>query len=51
MEIVEALAPEGFTDLHAIITEEELAAISEQYKQKAGFAPETLNARPSLSVR
>ena len=51
MEIVEARAPGGFTDLNAIITADELAAISDRYKQKAGFAPDTLNARASFSVR
>ena len=51
MEIVEERAPEGFTDLEAIVTRAELEAISAAYKQKAGFDPSTLNSRPSLSVR
>ncbi|MGE0593566.1 MAG: flavin-dependent oxidoreductase [Vicinamibacterales bacterium] len=51
MEIVEARAPDGFTDLDAIISPDELAAISAGYKQKAGFDPALLNNRPSLSVR
>ncbi len=51
MEIVEARAPDGFTDLSAIITPQELQAISDSYKKKAGFDPATLNDRPSLSVR
>jgi 2-polyprenyl-6-methoxyphenol hydroxylase-like FAD-dependent oxidoreductase len=51
MEIVEERAPDGFTDLNAIITAEELEAISVRYKQTAGFDPTVLNSRPSLSVR
>lgn len=50
MEIVEERAPDGFTNLDEVISPEELAAISASYKQKAGFDPATLNARPSLSV-
>jgi 2-polyprenyl-6-methoxyphenol hydroxylase-like FAD-dependent oxidoreductase len=50
MEIVEQRAPDGFTDLHAIISTEELEAISRRYKQTAGFDPRVLNERPSLSV-
>ena len=50
MEIVEQRAPDGFTDLHAIISKEELEAISRRYKQTAGFDPTVLNERPSLSV-
>ncbi len=51
MEIVEARAPDGFTDLDAIISPQELAELSNSYKRKAGFDPSTLNERPSLSVR
>ena len=51
MEIVEERAPDGFTDLDAIISREELEAISLSYKRAAGFDPEILNSRPSLSVR
>jgi 2-polyprenyl-6-methoxyphenol hydroxylase-like FAD-dependent oxidoreductase len=50
MEIVEQRAPNGFTDLEAIISRDELEAISRSYKQTAGFDPNVLNARPSLSV-
>ncbi|MGE0445394.1 MAG: flavin-dependent oxidoreductase [Vicinamibacterales bacterium] len=50
MEIVEERAPDGFTDLDTIISREELEAISRSYKQTAGFDPNVLNARPSLSV-
>ena len=51
MEIVEQRAPDGFTDLDAIISREELEAISASYKKTAGFDPATLNARSSLSVK
>ena len=51
MEIVEARAPEGFTNLDDVISVTELEAISASYKKTAGFDPATLNARPSLSVR
>lgn len=51
MELVEERAPDGFTDLAEIVSEDELAAISLAYKRTAGFDPEVLNQRPSLSVR
>ena len=51
MEIVEERAPGGFSDLAAVIGQDELAAISQAYKRTAGFDPEVLNNRPSLSVR
>jgi len=51
MEIVEERAPDGFTDLSAIIGQDELEAISRSYKQTAGFDPAVLNNRASLSVR
>ena len=51
MEIVEQRAPDGFTDLDAIISPGELDAISRAYKHTAGFDADTLNSRPSLSVR
>jgi hypothetical protein len=44
-------APNGFTNLDDVITQEELHAISAKYKLTAGFDPELLNSRPSLSVR
>ena len=50
MEIVEQRAPDGFSDLDAIISPQELVAISDRYKRTAGFDPESLNNRPSLSA-
>ncbi len=43
MQIVEERAPQGFTDLDAVISHTELAAIAAEYKQIAGFDRETLN--------
>lgn len=50
MQIVAERAPNGFERLDDVISREELVAISERYKKTAGFDPETLNNRPSLSV-
>jgi 2-polyprenyl-6-methoxyphenol hydroxylase-like FAD-dependent oxidoreductase len=50
MEIVEERAPDGFTDLDAIIAPDELEAIATSYRRTAGFDPSVLNERPSLSV-
>lgn len=43
MQIVEERAPQGFTDLDAVISHAELAAIAAEYKQIAGFDRATLN--------
>ena len=51
MEVVEERAPDGFENLDDVISREELEEIARAYKRTAGFAPEILNARPSLSVR
>ena len=51
MEIVEQQAPDGFTNLDDVVTMRELEEISGAYKRTAGFDPETLNSRLSLSVR
>lgn len=50
MEIVEQRAPDGFTDLDEVISQQELEDISRSYKRTAGFDPDLLNNRPSLSV-
>jgi len=50
-DLVEERAPDGFTHLADVVSQEELAAIAEEYKTTAGFDMERLNARPSLSVR
>jgi 2-polyprenyl-6-methoxyphenol hydroxylase-like FAD-dependent oxidoreductase len=51
MEIVEERAPDGFTRVEDIISVPELEEISARYKRTAGFDPNVLNARESLSVR
>jgi 2-polyprenyl-6-methoxyphenol hydroxylase-like FAD-dependent oxidoreductase len=51
MEIVEQRAPEGFAALEDVISQAELETIARSYKLTAGFDPDVLNNRPSLSVR
>lgn len=51
MQLAEERAPQGFTDIDAVIPRAELAEIAERYKQMAGFDKDTLNNRPSLSIR
>ena len=51
MEIVEQRAPNGFTNLDDIVSKQDLEEISRAYKRTAGFDPDVLNSRPSLSVR
>jgi 2-polyprenyl-6-methoxyphenol hydroxylase-like FAD-dependent oxidoreductase len=43
MQIVEERAPDGFTDLDAVISQQELEEISIRYKQLAGFDRDRLN--------
>ena len=50
MELVEQRAPNGFTNLDDVISQRELEEISRSYKRTAGFDPDILNNRPSLSV-
>jgi 2-polyprenyl-6-methoxyphenol hydroxylase-like FAD-dependent oxidoreductase len=51
LDLVEERAPDGFANLDEVISQEELEEIASRYKRTAGFDPETLNRRPSLSVR
>jgi len=51
MEIVEERAPDGFTRIEEIIPISELEEISARYKRTAGFDPNVLNGRESLSVK
>ncbi|QBE49772.1 flavin-dependent oxidoreductase [Leucobacter triazinivorans] len=51
MQIARERAPEGFSDIHDVIPRSELEAIAAEYKLAAGFHPEQLNARSSLSAR
>ena len=50
MQLAFERAPEGFGHIHEVVSQEELETIAAQYKQAAGFAPELLNERTSLSV-
>jgi 5-methylphenazine-1-carboxylate 1-monooxygenase len=45
MQIVAERAPDGFKNLHDVITTEELEAIAARYKQIAGFDKELLNQK------
>lgn len=51
MDIIEERAPNGFTNLDDIVSQQELEEIVAVYRRTAGFDPEILNNRPSLSVR
>ena len=51
MEIVEQRAPDGFTNLDDVVSREELDGISADYRRTAGFDPDVLNNRPTLSVQ
>jgi hypothetical protein len=51
MELVEQRAPDGFASLDEVIGQAELEEIARSYKRTAGFDPDVLNNRPSLSVR
>jgi 5-methylphenazine-1-carboxylate 1-monooxygenase len=43
--------PGGFRNLDDVISQEELASVSLTYRRTTGFDPESLNRRPSRSVR
>jgi hypothetical protein len=47
LELVEQRAPDGFTDVGAVISRAELEEISNGYMRTAGFDPQALNTRPS----
>ena len=51
LQVIEERAPDGFTNLGDIITPRELEEISHAYHRTAGFDSESLNNRPSHSVR
>ncbi|MFJ4046256.1 flavin-dependent oxidoreductase [Microbacterium sp. NPDC089987] len=50
MQIARERAPEGFADVHDVISAEELEEVANGYKRAAGFHPSTLNERASLSA-
>ena len=49
-DLVEDRAPDGFTELHEVVSQQELEEIAGDYKRVAGYEIDTLNNRPSLSV-
>jgi len=51
MELVEERAPDGFTNIEDICSKAELDEISARYRATAGFDPNVLNNRESLSVQ
>jgi 5-methylphenazine-1-carboxylate 1-monooxygenase len=48
--LVEERAPDGFTNLENVVSQQEFAEIATGYRRGAGFDPAILNDRPSLSV-
>ena len=50
MQLAYERAPGGFDDIEVVVPYAERAAIADRYKSAAGFVPEQLNRRPSLSV-
>jgi len=51
MDMAEERAPSGFNDIERVIPRRELEEISRSFKITAGFDPETLNRRASLSTK
>jgi 2-polyprenyl-6-methoxyphenol hydroxylase-like FAD-dependent oxidoreductase len=49
MQLVEERAPDGFGQLSDVITPEEILAVTEGYRQMAGFSLQQLQDRPSLA--
>ena len=47
MQLVEERAPQGFDDLDAVVSRQELEAIAARYKQIAGFDRRTLDSKAS----
>ncbi|MFI5718562.1 flavin-dependent oxidoreductase [Nocardia sp. NPDC051750] len=49
MVLAHERAPEGFAHIHDVVSPTELTEIATGYKKAAGFHPDALNTRPSLS--
>ena len=47
MQIAEDRAPGGFSRVEDVMSREEMAAITENYKRSAGFDSTSVNTRPS----
>ncbi|MET4156982.1 flavin-dependent oxidoreductase [Agromyces sp. PvR057] len=50
MQLAYERAPQGFADVHDVIPEAELRQIADSYKVAAGFHPDVLNERSSLTA-
>lgn len=50
MELVEERAPQGFKDIHDVLSAQELQERADAFKRVAGFAVDALNTRQSYSV-
>jgi hypothetical protein len=48
IELRELLAPDGFDDIADVITEDEIAQVTEAYRRTAGFALAALQRGTSL---
>ncbi|MCS3444664.1 flavin-dependent oxidoreductase [Microbacterium phyllosphaerae] len=51
MQLARERAPQGFSDIDEVIPHAERVQIAADYKTAAGFLPEILNDRPSLTPR
>lgn len=51
LQMVEERAPDGFDDLEKVLPLAEREAIAARYKAAAGFDRDTLNRKPSLTVK
>lgn len=51
MDMAEDRAPNGFSNIDDVIPRQELEEISRAFKIAAGFEPESLNRRPSFTVK
>jgi 5-methylphenazine-1-carboxylate 1-monooxygenase len=47
MQVAEERAPEGFANIEEVISKQEMAAITDTYKRKAGLDAASVNTRPS----
>jgi hypothetical protein len=50
LQLVEQRAPNGFTRIEDVMTDDELDSIAMQYRKTAGFDTEALNTQPSWEV-
>ncbi|KAA9028505.1 flavin-dependent oxidoreductase [Niallia endozanthoxylica] len=51
MQIVEERSPNGFKNLHDVISQQELEDIANKYKQIAGFDRQTLNNKKGAGIK